>query len=550
MSFGQEPSPQEYPTTRPELQRDYSRLETDNDVLNYHLNTKTEYYPITKYIFSTHGDIAASEFNNNKLGFVDKRGRTIIPPIYDLYEPQNTIFIFGHCIVRKDGKFGVINYLNQVIIPFDFELIKSKANGYIVKRNNQYGIFSYTGKEILKSTFDKVDVISSKYATAQKDKNWIIIDNKGNIKLNEELDEIKQTNYSNFYILKKNDKYGLFSIERGMIIPLEYNSIYDRYDMQGFLIEKNQKSNIVDTTGKKILTQDYQSVRYNKLQKTWAVGDYQNLSLLDSTLKEIIPFKFRELYPMCYDNDCKTSLNCYTIFKDSGYGIYNVIEQKFEINPEYDRIEWIKDKTIIVTKNNRKGVMRDGKLAVPIEYLNIRLNSEKNGLVCSNETKNQNFDFERNALLDNDYIKIEKFGSYGDLPLVYTIMKDKKMGLVDRNGVIIVQPQYEAIQRFSVYDNCLLVSQNKKLGLMNLLGEVIEPIQNDAIEVLSNKIKMKKENKWKIAFLNNNFYNSKIIELISTDYLYSEIKSTDDKIGVLLDSKKYIRVKNELVEVQ
>ena len=556
ISFGQEPAPEEIFLTIPDPPRDYSKLETDIDIFYYNLKSefKSKFYPTNTYIFNPRAEIACAEFNNGKLGFVDKRGKTIIEPIYDLYQPRNTYFLEGgKCIVRKDEKFGVINYLNQIIVPFDYESIKLEVNGYVVKKNNKYGISSHSGKIILESIYDKIEVTLAQYTIAQKDKNWVVADNKGKILVNEDFDEIQKTRLNNFYKVKKNGKYGLLSLEQGMVVPAEYTLINDSYDFEGFVIEKEQKKNMIGRSGKKLLPQDYEYVSYHEIQKNWIVGDFKNKGLLDSTMKEIIPFKFYEINPICYDSYCKEFSNYYIVTHNDGSnlnrGVFNTTEKKFEINIEYNTIEWIKDRIFVVQKNNKKGVIRDGKLIVPIEYLSIWQNSEKNGLICINESQNKNFDFEKNDFSNNDFEKIEKLGEYGRKLLGYTIMKDKKMGFINENGVVIVPPQYDLVKSLTSNGNCLLVIQNKKMGLMNLSGELIEPIQNDDIEFVYNKLKIKKDSKWKLALWEDIFYNSKIVKIVSTDYLYNEIKIANDGIGILLDNKKYVRIKNELVEV-
>ncbi len=51
---------------------------------------------------------------------------------------------------KKDGKYGLISYEGQIIIPLEYEYVDLPVAGIIVvRKNGKYGALSWKNKEIL-----------------------------------------------------------------------------------------------------------------------------------------------------------------------------------------------------------------------------------------------------------------------------------------------------------------------------------------------------------------------------------------------------------------
>lgn len=90
------------------------RLQTDLDVFrNY-------YHDI--YISFTHGMIAVTDVNTNKIGFINEMGEWVIQPQFDngqdvFYDSNNYIFYDdGYAVIYQDGYYGVINQEGEFLI--------------------------------------------------------------------------------------------------------------------------------------------------------------------------------------------------------------------------------------------------------------------------------------------------------------------------------------------------------------------------------------------------------------------------------------------------
>ncbi|TMI65803.1 MAG: hypothetical protein E6H07_07810 [Bacteroidetes bacterium] len=91
----------------------------------------------------------------DKLGFIDKDRRILIPFIYDVYAYEQGE---GLIAIRKGGKYGYINLVGETVIPFQYALATKFQNGFasviIDKQNPKYGMINKTGKMIIPAKFD------------------------------------------------------------------------------------------------------------------------------------------------------------------------------------------------------------------------------------------------------------------------------------------------------------------------------------------------------------------------------------------------------------
>lgn len=61
------------------------------------------------------------DFDTKKYGIIDKNGDTIVPFIYDLLPNR----ISEKMIAKKNGKFGIINGKNQILVDFKYNELYS-----------------------------------------------------------------------------------------------------------------------------------------------------------------------------------------------------------------------------------------------------------------------------------------------------------------------------------------------------------------------------------------------------------------------------------------
>ena len=120
--------------------------------------------------------------NKGEYGFLDTKGRTIIPFEYDTVYKG---FREGFAIVGKDKKAGVIDRKGKVIIPFEFLSIGEYKNKLIPVENEKglWGFYSYEGKPLVECLYDNFRIGEKGRLIVQQTGKWGAIDIKGNVLL-------------------------------------------------------------------------------------------------------------------------------------------------------------------------------------------------------------------------------------------------------------------------------------------------------------------------------------------------------------------------------
>ena len=73
-------------------------------------------------------------------------------------------------IVKTNGKFGVVNYKNLMVIPCIYELIESiyDTNEFIVRKNNKYGVVNSENKIVENIEYDAFQIIKETISFSKK----------------------------------------------------------------------------------------------------------------------------------------------------------------------------------------------------------------------------------------------------------------------------------------------------------------------------------------------------------------------------------------------
>ncbi|XOV66086.1 MAG: WG repeat-containing protein [Fluviicola sp.] len=64
-------------------------------------------------------------------------------------------------IVKRDGKFGLLNHLGEVIIPLEYESLTSQDGVYYVRKEGKMGVFSLNGDVMMPCEFEQIEMYGS-----------------------------------------------------------------------------------------------------------------------------------------------------------------------------------------------------------------------------------------------------------------------------------------------------------------------------------------------------------------------------------------------------
>ena len=98
------------------------------------------------------------EFPQAKWGCADINGEIVIPVEYfRLYPGSQSIAAEKRTETYKKEGVGLLDYNNKILVPFEYDMISGFSNGrYIISKQNRYGVMDETGKEMIAPMYDRI----------------------------------------------------------------------------------------------------------------------------------------------------------------------------------------------------------------------------------------------------------------------------------------------------------------------------------------------------------------------------------------------------------
>jgi len=269
----------------------------------------------------------------NRYGYIDSRGKEVIPVIYPSIRYENGYF-FVKKSLTDDRTYGVLDKNNRVIVPAKYESVNFMGNGLFKARNKKLKVDIYNSngeklvsnvQEVLGSIskdgyivvsnednfscyfFNKVyDTKSGKITPlklekkctpvigygyngeligVQKDKKWGFIDAKSKLVIDYQYDEISNENRGEVMIVKLNDKYGLIDKYNRRVTPLKYKSLFYKTDKL-LLAKLGNRVGLINQKGESVIP-----IKYKDIVK---VGDHLEVKRFDGS-SFIVDFEGKKL---------------------------------------------------------------------------------------------------------------------------------------------------------------------------------------------------------------------------------------------------------------
>ena len=399
--------------------------------------------------------------------------------------------IIGYFAIEKVNENNR-NYEIEEIAEFKY---------FISKINEKYGVIDSSGKTIIEATYDKVEIPnpSKEVFICYTDKKSIAV-NANNKQLFAEYNTIEPIQLQNsttnvLYeksVLKseKNGKYGLIDFSGNKISEPEYDKIEGFANVEGKLqIEKNGKVGVINIKGTTLVKPEYDIVIEDKY----------------------------------YDEENKYNRSGYIVGEknEDGYR-YGYIDYKgiLKIKLEYNDISRVSEISngeglyLIVAKNGQYGLIKDGK-----------------------------------NIINNEYQEIE----YDKENKIFTIQKNKKIGVADISGKIIIPVENTDIQ---VRGEFIYAEKNNIKEVYDISGNKADMDFDKSVNPTSNAnykitISMQDSTNYYGVIGNNNK------QIIKPEYLYIEyafdnyfiVCGQNGKLGVLDSNENVmIELKYDLVQ--
>ena len=388
-------------------------------------------------------------YENGKFGVINNYGETVIEPSYDeiisIPKSSESIFICTYDVDDKNGtyKTKAINEKGELILAgYDkieaIDNFDSKQNVWYednvlrVSKNGKYGIINFDGQEILPCEYDEITSLKGTKSNfiVKKDGNVGLVNEIGQTIVNTEYKNIlalKEGYKSEYIIVNADNKYGIISTSGTVLIESIYNEIKYIGSSHLFAVKQDETWKIYDTEENKIvIDSDYKDIVEAKSDNIVIVNNDGKYGVISKTNEIKIEPQYEDL---------KYAFSIYYIAKKDGkYGIINS-ENATVIEFEYQNMLYVENGGFIeADKTDAETVIFDNNLGQKVVGIVSEINMDKGYIkvYTNNEYKYYNFKLEE-----------KKSADVLTSNTLFLSKKDGKYGYVDKSGNIIVDYIYD-----------------------------------------------------------------------------------------------------------
>lgn len=452
-------------------------------------------------VFSYSHNLACAT-KNGKMGYINRKGETVIPFVYNSYENFND---YGVVLIQKGNKEVLIDTLGNEIISENHSYQKIKENfpqDHVlwIKKNGKWAFYDLKGKPLTPFIFDDLhpaNICSYQpnlwfgsdlrwfykgLSVVEKDSQFAVLNEKMEYVVSwKTYESISPLSIGGLMIIKRNNKYGLLNDQLKIIQPIEFDTISNypaekhEQNFPSFWARKNNKYFIFDTLG-------------NWIDKI----EYDEVKILQSNFYLVT----KDGKSWRIDRNGTKIIEDFTVVRDDEIGFIAIKKSKFGLIDnsgeiiipfEYEDIKCEHLGNIFVKMNGKWGVVDDeNKQLLPCEYDYIAYawdessKNERNYIVVQNDRFGKVTETGA-EIFPCLYDGITTWVEYG--PDGHYVMIGDKMGLVDYNGVVLIPIQYDKVG--CIYGtNWALIYDKGKMGLFNLKNKsFFLPLEYDYLSI-------------------------------------------------------------------
>lgn len=445
-------------------------------------------------------------YTGGKWGIINSKGETIIEATYDemILVPDSTkpVFIYQTNVNLEENTYeskAIDDKSNALFTSYakvealqnidSNNMVSYDTNALKVSDGSKYGLINFSGKELLAMEYDSIEPLKGvkNSLLTVKEGKYGLVDNSGNVIIDNLYTEILPlTNkYEDGYVVKdSNGKYGIINYNKKQILECKYSEIYSVYGNNYYAVSESGNKELVNSNGDiKLL---------NKFDNVISI-DGDNVIIEKSGKYGIVTIDGETKVETIYEDLAYISGENYIAKKDDKYGIINT-SNEVKIDFNYTNITFMKDENFIeADKEDGNTDLLDSNLNIKVTGIVSEINSSKGFIKVrvDNEYKYYNFKLENKT--SQEIFKTNT---------LFLDKKNGKYGLVDKNGVVIVDYIYDDATEQNDY-GYVAVKSNGKWGAIDQSGKVIvtpsyELAQNTVISFIG---------KWHLApDLNANYY--------------------------------------------
>ena len=339
---------------------------------------------------------------------------------------------------RNQGKWGLMTPEKKVILKPSYEFIFNFEDLVFAKfmDGGKYGVIDNSGKEIIPAKNNQIKILNKSFFCFKKEAGFGLKNPKGEIVIQPIFRDM--VSLRDDLLLAENDSCKLlFHTEN-------FNEVWVKdlviYPTKNILILKSDDSCVVYDRNLNLIFQSDHRQFYpeeNGVSFSSNSGEYflnENFSgRFESTQKPVFQIQFSE--------------HRFGVKEGGFYGIYDPIERKYHLDPEFDWFEELDGSFYKVKKGDRYGLIdKEASWLLPLNYTDIFL------------------------LGDGFFVQ----------------GPDYKVGICDRNGRLIVPMKYDWVSEYVDHYQAAIGDQ---IGIYSKSGRLIEYPAYDEIRSVDGSFK-------------------------------------------------------------
>jgi hypothetical protein len=458
-------------------------------------------------------------------GFINRKGALVINAEYQFVDD----FHNGRAIVKKDGKYGVINMNNEFVIKPEYdgiEFLRNTSNSFyavyintprygviddngkilvpvkyenlgnwqeglsVFRSGKKFGYINADGEIVIPAEYEKAKDFSGNLAAVQKDTKWGYIDHSGNFVIQPVFSSAG--NFQNGLAPVSAKKGNGYVNQKGEVHYSKYSKCFEYY--QGLAkVKVRGKFGFIDEKGKWVVHPHYKSISdFNsygmavvKKGRKYGVIDRKGRHVTHAFYQKIgefsegyAPVRQKNKYGFIdsmgkvvikpqYLNAGKFSEGMAAVSVQGRWGFINP-SNKMIISPKYRKAgEFVEDMAQVKNDKSWGFINKTGSEIIPLKYGYV--SDFKDGIAIAGSSASYADRFitkEGKVLFDSTYLQVLQFENS-----IARVKKYGKWGLINKDGSNIIDYKYDGIQSFIGQKSVVMVRGVS--GIADLEGKII-----------------------------------------------------------------------------
>ncbi len=268
-----------------------------------------------------------------------------------------------------------------------------------------------------------------------------------------------------------NQKSGVVNSSGKFVLDTNYQELRDGYEAGLYAFKQNEKWGVIDKAGKVLVKAIYDDIKLIDNNCIVVKNSKEKWGIITTKGKTKVGFIYDNIGYFSYNNSDKISYAIVTNYTASGerQGLINV-NGKEVIKPQYQQLEGNIWKGIMIAQDTsgRWGAINlQGRTTIKFNYDYLGYSYSNDSYIAKLKDWYGAIDRSGKTILDFKYEMLSE-----GMDKQYTYAVSDRWGVIDNKGKVLIKPQYTYI--YDVYKYYIINDESvEKFGILNKDGKVI-----------------------------------------------------------------------------